>query len=77
MKDDNTRGTESGYNSDKLENCNSPNRCSPDLGADEIPNPPLGILSMSPDSPENSGTSSETNVEMGSPICGRNSPNEE
>lgn len=43
----------------------------------DVVNPPLSVSPMSPGSPENSGTSSETNVEMGSPICGRNSPNDE
>lgn len=44
----------------------------------DVANPPLSMSPMSPGSPENnSGTSSETNVEMGSPICGRNSPNDE
>ncbi|XP_017770908.1 PREDICTED: ubiquitin carboxyl-terminal hydrolase 16 [Nicrophorus vespilloides] len=64
-----SKGTESGYNSDK--NGISPDNASPDMI--------VGMLSVSPlgnASPDNSAASSETNIDMGSPTCGRNTPNE-
>lgn len=77
------KGTESGYNSDKIDNSSpdSNNRVeSPTMRVDDsgIPSPVIGIPN-SPVSPENSSGSSETNVEMGSPtmVCGNNSPSEE
>lgn len=77
------KGTESGYNSDKVDNSSpdSNNRLeSPTMRVDDsgVPSPVIGVLNC-PVSPENSSGSSETNVDMGSPImiCGNNSPNEE
>lgn len=81
LYDETTKGTESGYNSDKAEN-GSPeatnHASSPDMFVDDsgVPSPAIGALCLSPDSPANSASSSETNVGMGSPICGRNSPTE-
>lgn len=77
------KGTESGYNSDKVDN-SSPdlnNRIeSPTMRVDDsgVPSPVVGILN-SPVSLENSSGSSETNIDMGSPsmVCGNNSPSEE
>lgn len=48
--------------------------CIDDSGA---PSPAVGMLSVSPDSPETSFASADINIDMGSPICGRNSPNDE
>lgn len=79
-------GSESGYNSDKANNgspttdlllddsTNSATMCVDDSG---VPSPAVGMLSVSPDSPETSFASTDMNIEMGSPICGRNSPNDE
>lgn len=65
---------ESGYNSDKAtsgsELDRNPPMCVDDSG---VPSPAVGMLSVSPDSPENSLASSEMNIEM----CGHNSPNDE
>lgn len=76
------KGIESGYNSDKIDNSSPDSNIrtnSPGMRVDDsgIPSPVIGVLSMSPASPENSPASSETNVDMGSPLCGNNSPNEE
>lgn len=79
------KGTESGYNSDKIDNSSpdSNNRgVSPEMRVDDsgVPSPIIGMLSVSPGSPENSPASSETNLDTcssSSPVCGRNSPNEE
>ncbi|KAL3274687.1 hypothetical protein HHI36_016065 [Cryptolaemus montrouzieri] len=77
------KGTESGYNSDKVYNSSpdSNNRGnSPDIHVDDsgVPSPSVGMLNVSPSSLENSPSSSETNyADTGSPICGRNSPVEE
>lgn len=77
------KGTESGYNSDKVDNSSpdSNNRLeSPTMRVDDsgVPSPIIGILN-SPISPETSSGSSENNIEMGSSslVCGNNSPNEE
>lgn len=78
------KGSESGYNSDKVDN-SSPDsnirNTSPEMRVDDsgVPSPIIGMLSVSPNSPDNSAASSETNVDMGSPspVCGNNSPNEE
>lgn len=84
--EDNPKGTESGYNSDKADKSSpdSNNACrgtSPEMRVDDsgVPSPVVGstALSVSPISPVNSASSSETNVDMGSPSCGHNSPNEE
>lgn len=68
---------ESGYNSDKIDNSSpdSNNRGSPEMRIDDsgVPSPIMGMLNVSPISP----ASSETNVDMGSPLGGHNSPNEE
>lgn len=45
-----------------------------------VPSPIIGMLSVSPGSPENSPASSETNLDTcssSSPVCGNNSPNDE
>ncbi|XP_018327988.1 ubiquitin carboxyl-terminal hydrolase 16, partial [Agrilus planipennis] len=79
------KGTESGYNSDKIDN-GSPDSnvrsTSPEMRVDDsgVPSPAVGMLSVSPippTSPENSPASSETNIDMGSPLMGHNSPNDE
>ncbi|CAG9832560.1 unnamed protein product [Diabrotica balteata] len=79
------KGTESGYNSDKIDNSSpdSNNRgVSPEMRVDDsgVPSPTVGMLSVTPGSPENSPVSSETPLDTcssSSPICGRNSPNDE
>ncbi|KAF7266574.1 ubiquitin specific protease 16/45 isoform X2 [Rhynchophorus ferrugineus] len=82
------KAPESGYNSDKIENSspdsnnhrmNSPNRMNPsDSG---VPSPTVpsqkNIPCISPNSPENSPASSETNVDMGSPLLGNNTEDDE
>ncbi|KAJ8916835.1 hypothetical protein NQ315_005842 [Exocentrus adspersus] len=75
------KGTESGYNSDKIDNSSpdSNNRTgSPEMRVDDsgVPSPIID-MHISPGSPENSPASSETNIDMSSPICGNNSPNED
>ncbi|XP_030750460.1 ubiquitin carboxyl-terminal hydrolase 45-like [Sitophilus oryzae] len=83
-----SKAPESGYNSDKIENSspdsnnhrtNSPSRLNPNDSGVPSPTAPGKICaqSASPNSPENSPASSETNVDMGSPILGNNSPDEE
>lgn len=79
-------GSESGYNSDKANNgspttdlllddsTNATTMCVDDSG---VPSPAVGMLSVSPDSPETSFASTDMYIEMGSPVCGRNSPNDE
>ncbi|XP_018576417.1 ubiquitin carboxyl-terminal hydrolase 16 isoform X2 [Anoplophora glabripennis] len=80
--DDIPKGMESGYNSDKVDNSSpdSNNRNgSPEMRVDDsgVPSPIIGMLSISPGTPENSASSSETNIDMSSPVCGNNSPNED
>ncbi|KAJ8936389.1 hypothetical protein NQ318_010796 [Aromia moschata] len=82
QSDDIPKGMESGYNSDKVDNSSpdSNNRTgSPEMRIDDsgVPSPIVGMLSVSPGSPENSPASSETNIDMSSPRCGNNSPNED
>lgn len=81
-----TKGSESGYNSDKVENSspdsnriNSPSETNVDDSGVPSPAAPNSgsIPGMSPNSPNNSPASSETNVDMGSPLLGTNSPDEE
>ncbi|XP_023016937.1 ubiquitin specific protease 16/45 isoform X2 [Leptinotarsa decemlineata] len=78
------KGMESGYNSDKIDNSSpdSNNReVSPDIRVDSgVPSPSVGMLSVSPQSPDNSPASSETNLDTyssSSLVCGNNSPNED
>lgn len=76
------KGMESGYNSDKVDNSSpdSNNRPeSPEMRVDDsgVPSPIIGMLSISPGSPDNSPASSETNIDISSPVCGHNSPDEE
>lgn len=85
QREDIPKGTESGYNSDKIDNSSpdSNNRgVSPEMRVDDsgVPSPIIGMLSVSPGSPENSPASSETNLDTcssSSPVCGNNSPNDE
>lgn len=67
---------ESGYNSDKATSGSELDRNAPMCVEDSgVPSPTVGMLSISPDSPENSFASSEMNIDM----CGggHNSPNDE
>lgn len=70
-KADEKKATESGYNSDKWDDSSS------DIERmmcedDNMSNPVVGILGAAGnESPENS-----QNMSMGSPICGRNSPDD-
>lgn len=80
---DELKGTESGYNSDKIEN-GTPNSnkddYSTEMRIEDAQTSTMGMLSASPlavDSLENSRTSSETNIDMGSPLGGHNSPLED
>ncbi|KAJ8946788.1 hypothetical protein NQ314_008771, partial [Rhamnusium bicolor] len=82
QSDDIPKGMESGYNSDKVDNSSpdSNNRAgSPEMRVDDsgVPSPIIGMLSICPGSPENSPASSETNIDMSSPLCGNNSPSED
>lgn len=75
-----TKGMESGYNSDKVDNSSpdSNNRgISPEMRIDDsgVPSPAIGMLSASHGTPDNSPASSETNIDMGSPLIG--SPEDE
>ncbi|KAF5270650.1 hypothetical protein FQA39_LY01388 [Lamprigera yunnana] len=76
----NEKGGESGYNSVKTDT-NSPNEDNLDMRIDDnVNNSVIGMICPSPlppDSLENSRTSSETNIDMGSPLCGHNSPIED
>ncbi|XP_060523089.1 ubiquitin carboxyl-terminal hydrolase 16/45 [Cylas formicarius] len=79
-----SKGTESGYNSDKVDNSspdsNNHRTESPvDVDDSGVPSPTAagGAPSVSPTSIGNSPASSETNVDMGSPLLGHNSPDEE
>ncbi|KAK4874090.1 hypothetical protein RN001_013450 [Aquatica leii] len=77
MKND--KGGESGYNSVKTET-GTPNEDSTEMRIDDNVNSSMGMLCASPlapDSLENSRASSETNIDMGSPLCGNNSPLED
>ncbi|CAH2005134.1 unnamed protein product [Acanthoscelides obtectus] len=83
-----TKGSESGYNSDKAEGGVGPGpqvlgdtppdarAVSPSAGDSGVPSPQAGAASTPED---RSPDSSETNVDMGSPqaCCGNNSPNED
>lgn len=75
------KGVESGYNSDKVDNSSpdSNNRGSPDMGIDDsgVPSPAIGMLSVSHNTPDNSPASSETNIDMGSPLLDHYSPEED
>lgn len=76
------KGMESGYNSDKVDNSSpdSNNRgISPEMRIDDsgVPSPAIGMLSASHGTPDNSPASSETNIDMGSPLIGHCSPEEE
>lgn len=65
------KGMESGYNSDKIDNSSpdSNNRgISPEVDDSGVPSPAIGMLSASHGTPENSPASSETNIDMGSPL---------
>lgn len=77
-------GTESGYNSDKGNNGASPtvevdNNVAMSVDDSGVPSPTVGMLSVSPDTPEeaNAAPAGDMNIEMGSPVCGHNSPNDE
>jgi ubiquitin carboxyl-terminal hydrolase 16/45 len=77
-----TKGMESGYNSDKVDNSSpdSNNRgISPEMRIDDsgVPSPAIGMLSASHGTPDNSPASSETNIDMSSPIVDHCSPEEE
>lgn len=79
---DESKGTESGYNSDKIENGTptSKEEYTTEMRIEDAQTSTMGMLSASPlapDSLENSRTSSETNIDMGSPLCGHNSPLED
>lgn len=74
------KAKESGYNSDIAEDGSPDNDNMADscmiVDDSGVPSPSVGMLSASAnESPENSLTSSETNIDMESPGCGRNSPN--
>nr|CAH7757613.1 unnamed protein product [Callosobruchus chinensis] len=86
------KGSESGYNSDKAEggsgggalggSVGTPpdaRAASPSAGDSGVPSPQAGAASITPE--DRSPDSSETNVDMGSPLmqtcCGNNSPNED
>ncbi|RZC36527.1 UCH and/or zf-UBP domain containing protein, partial [Asbolus verrucosus] len=76
-----TKGMESGYNSDKVDNSSpdSNNRgISPEMRIDDsgVPSPAIGMLSASHGTPDNSPASSETNIDMGSPLGDHCSPEE-
>nr|XP_015838142.1 PREDICTED: ubiquitin carboxyl-terminal hydrolase 16 [Tribolium castaneum]XP_015838143.1 PREDICTED: ubiquitin carboxyl-terminal hydrolase 16 [Tribolium castaneum]XP_015838144.1 PREDICTED: ubiquitin carboxyl-terminal hydrolase 16 [Tribolium castaneum] len=77
-----TKGMESGYNSDKVDNSSpdSNNRgISPEMRIDDsgVPSPAIGMLSASHGTPDNSPASSETNIDMGSPLIDHCSPEED
>lgn len=81
-----TGGSESGYNSDKAINGSPTTELIDDSAAtmcvddSGVPSPAIGMLSVSPDSPETSFASmasADINIEMGGPSCGRNSPNDD
>lgn len=70
-----SKGLESGYHSEKIDNGSPVQQESPSMCVDE--SPPIGMRNVSPVNPftpDNSPASSETNIDMGSPILGRNSP---
>lgn len=79
--EDAPKGVESGYNSDKVDNSSpdSNNRGSPDMRIDDsgVPSPAIGMLSVSHNTPDNSPASSETNIDMGSPLLDHCSPEED
>ncbi|XP_066258268.1 ubiquitin carboxyl-terminal hydrolase 16/45 [Euwallacea similis] len=79
-EDFSTKGGESGYNSDKVENSspdsnriNSPSEANVDDSG--VPSP--AAVNNIPNSLNNSPASSETNVDMGSPLLGSTSPDDE
>ncbi|CAH0563841.1 unnamed protein product [Brassicogethes aeneus] len=74
------KGSESGYNSDKVDDSSPDSGGAAASGETRVddsgaPSPAVGMLSASPG--DDSPTSSETNVDMGSPTCGNNSPNDD
>lgn len=71
--EDNSKGNESGYNSDKADNGSPvPNANAAPIMVYDSDDDDSKIVNN--ESPDNSLPSSETNIDMGSPICGRNSP---
>lgn len=84
VNDEKSKGLESGYNSDKIDNESPVNNrvVSPDMYIDDsgVPSPAIGMLCVSPamNSSETSPSSSELGgMNMGSPISGHVSLNEE